>query len=127
MRLCDQELRLVAGSWHLSLDLVHIEIVTAKIARLCEVFIADVTLIWSLVRVLTEVVPQIAALTEGHLALTILAAIILLRALAILAVHLDHLVPVRRNALEIFHYGRRTLHLIWLVVLLLFKDGGGGG
>ena len=120
MWLCDQELRLVTRSWRFPLDLVHIEIVSAKIARLCEVFIADVTLIWSLVRVFTEVISQIAALTKDHLALGILAAIILLRALAILAVHLDHLMPVRRNAVEIFHW-TELLHLS----LLGFKDGGG--
>ena len=72
-----------------------------QVARLCEVFVAYVTLIWSLVGVFAEVIPQITTLTKDGHAARVLAAIVLLGALAVLAVDLDHLVPVRRDALEI--------------------------
>ena len=51
---------------------------------------------------LAEVIPQVAALAEdGHTAGE-LAAEVLLRALAIVAVDLDYIVPIGRYAFEIF-------------------------
>ena len=73
----------------------------AQIARLCEVLIANVTLIRSLIRMLAEMIAQIATLAKDCQAASILATIVLLRVLAIVAVDLDNFGPLRRNALEI--------------------------
>ena len=50
-----------------------------------------------------EVVSQVAALAEDGHAPRVLAAVVLLRALAVITVYLDYVVPLLRNPLEVLH------------------------
>ena len=73
----------------------------AQIARLCEILIANVALVRSLICMFAEMITQITTLAKDCHASSILAAIVLFRVLAIVTVDLDNLGPFRRNALEI--------------------------
>ena len=108
------ELCLVAGRWCFSLDFVYIQIMAPQIAGLSETLITDFALIRPLIRVLAEVISQVAALAEdGHTARE-LAAEVLLWALAVVAEDLDYIVPFWRYAFEILDWTQ-----IWGLGILL--------
>ena len=77
----------------------------AQIAALGEHLLAEVTLVRPRHRVLPEVVPQVAALSEDRLTILVLASEVKLDTLGLLIEHFNRLVPVRRDAREVFDVG----------------------
>ena len=53
-----------------------------------------------------EVVSQVAALAKDGHATRVLAAVVLLRSLAVITIYLDHVVPLLRYPLEVLRDGR---------------------
>lgn len=82
-------------------DVVDVLQVAAQVAALSKVLAADIALIWALHCVLSEVITQIAALSEYRFAALILASEVQLGALGLPVVNLDRFMPLFWYALKL--------------------------
>ena len=90
-------------SWDSSSDHVDVFEMAAKVPALSKVFKANLALIRPCHRVLSEVVTQIAALTEDRLTLLIAASEVQLCPLGLLIAHFYGLVPGRRYSIKVLY------------------------
>jgi hypothetical protein len=99
---CDLENIVALRYSSLSVKSMNVFVMAAQISTLSECLLTNLTLEWAHIRMLAEVVPQVAALAKECLAVRKLAAEVELDSLGIFVANLDHLMPIRRDTIKFF-------------------------
>lgn len=88
---------------NVSIHTVEVFVVPPQISALSEALVTEFTAEGSLKGVFAEVVSQVAALAEGSGAALVLATEVQLDSLVVLAFHLDNVVPLVGNTIEVLN------------------------